>query len=63
MRIVLKTRVKGNYLKIMERFDRDLFEFLKPKGAKMEVEKFTGSKTGDEVHLIFTSPFRINRTT
>ena len=58
MRIVLKTRVKGHYLKVIERFDRDLFEALKPKGAKMEIVEFTGSKKGDRVHVRFVSPFK-----
>ena len=59
MRIILRTKVKGDYLKVMKQFDLDLFEFLKPKGADMKVEKFTGSKTGDEVHLRFNSPLKM----
>lgn len=59
MRVVIKTEVKGNYLEVMKRFDIDLFEFLKPASTDMEVEKFTGSKTGDEVHLKFNSPFKM----
>ncbi len=42
----------------MERFDLDLFEALKPIGAKMEVVQFTGSKTGDIVELKFVSPIK-----
>ena len=59
MRLVLKSTVKGDYKEVMSRFDRNLFEFLKPKGANMEFEKFTGSKTGDEVHLKFVSPIKM----
>lgn len=58
MNIQLKTKVDGNYKEIMKRFDRDLFEALKPKGAKMEIEKFTGSKTGDIVHIKFLFPIK-----
>lgn len=58
MNIKLDTTVKGNYKDIMARFDRDLFEALKPKGAKMEIVEFTGSKKGDKVHLRFLSPLR-----
>ena len=56
MNIRLQTKVNGNYKDIMRRFDRDLFEALKPKQAKMEIVEFTGSKKGDKVHLRFLSP-------
>lgn len=42
----------------MDHFDRDLFEALKPKGATMEIVKFTGSKKGDLVHIRFVRPFK-----
>lgn len=58
MRIVLKTKVQGHYQKVMEGFDRNLFEKLLPKGAKVELKEFTGSKKGDRVHLQFISPFK-----
>ena len=58
MHIQLKTKVSGNYRDIMRRFDRDLFEALKPKGAKMEIVAFTGSEKGDKVHLRFLSPIK-----
>ncbi len=58
MNIQLKTKVDGNYLDIMQRFDRNLFEALKPKNAKMEIVAFTGSKKGDIVHLKFLSPIK-----
>ena len=56
MRLILKTRVKGHYLAIMEQFDRDLFEALAPPIGKMEIVAFTGSQPGDYVHLRFLSP-------
>jgi ligand-binding SRPBCC domain-containing protein len=59
MIITLKTKVKGNYKKVMESFDIDLFEALKPAGANMEIVEFTGSKKGDKVHLRFNNPFKI----
>ena len=58
MTLTLKTKVNGNYLRVMDRFDLDLFEALKPVGAKMEIIEFTGSKTGDTVALRFLSPIK-----
>ena len=58
MNIQLKTKVDGNYKDIIKQFDRQLFEALKPKGAKMEIVEFTGSKKGDIVHLRFLSPIK-----
>jgi len=58
MRIQLKTEVAGNYLDVMKRFDRHLFEALKPKGAKMEIVEFTGSEKGDRVHIRFLKPLK-----
>jgi len=58
MNIQLKTKVEGNYKNIMKRFDRQLFEALKPKSAKMNIVEFTGSKKGDLVHLQFLSPIK-----
>jgi ligand-binding SRPBCC domain-containing protein len=58
MHFEIKTEVKGNYNTIMERFDRQLFEALKPPIGKMEVLEFTGSKKGDRVHLQFLQPIK-----
>lgn len=58
MNIKLKTKVHGNYKDIMKRFDRDLFEALKPSNADMEIVAFTGSEKGDKVHLRFHSPIK-----
>lgn len=58
MNIQLKTKVDGNYKDVMAKFDRHLFEALKPKNAKMEIVEFTGSKKGDRVHLQFLSPIK-----
>jgi ligand-binding SRPBCC domain-containing protein len=58
MNIRLETQVKGHYIDVMNAFDRVLFEALKPKGAKMEIVEFTGSKKGDRVHLRFLWPFK-----
>ena len=58
MNFILKTKVNGYYTEVMKRFDLDLFEALKPKGAKMEVVQFTGSETGDVVELKFISPIK-----
>jgi ligand-binding SRPBCC domain-containing protein len=56
MKIILKTIVKGHYIQVMEHFDKDLFEALKPPVGEMVIEEFTGSKKGDRVHLRFVSP-------
>ena len=58
MRIKLKSKVKGNYKDIMSKFDKALFEFLKPSDKQMELVEFTGSKTGDKVHLRILFPFK-----
>lgn len=57
MKIRFETRVRGHYKEVMKRFDRDLFEALKPKQGDMEIVEFTGSEKGDRVHLKFNSPF------
>ncbi|MEM1318673.1 MAG: hypothetical protein AAGG75_00385 [Bacteroidota bacterium] len=54
----MQTQVKGNYKEVMARFDRSLFEALKPKQGEMEIISFTGSKKGDRVHLRFLSPIK-----
>lgn len=59
MNVTLKAKVKGNYKEVMSRFDKDLFEFLKPKDAQMEIVEFTGSKKGDKVHLRFDKPVKM----
>ncbi|MDZ4846708.1 MAG: hypothetical protein SH857_14295 [Chitinophagales bacterium] len=58
MRITIETQVKGHYKDIMQRFDRKLFEALKPKNADMEIIEFTGSKKGDRVKLRFNKPIK-----
>lgn len=59
MRIKLETTVNGNYLEIMEKFDRELFEALLPKNAKVDIVTFTGSKKGNRVHLKFIKPIQM----
>ena len=58
MKIRFETRVKGYYKEVMKRFDRDLFEALKPKQGDMEIVEFTGSEPGDKVHIRFNSPVK-----
>ncbi len=58
MNLQLKTTVKGNYRDIIRRFDRQLFEALAPRQAKMEIVAFTGSEKGDKVHIRFLSPIK-----
>ena len=58
MEIIITTEVNGNYIDIMDRFDRDLFEALQPNLGKMNILEFTGSKKGDIVSLEFLSPVK-----
>ena len=58
MNIKLSTKVNGHYLDVMKRFDRQLFEALLPPVGKTEIVAFTGSETGDKVHLRFITPFK-----
>lgn len=51
MRIILKTKVKGEFLEVFSAFNRQLFEYLLPPGAK--VIRFDGSLKGNIVHLSF----------
>jgi ligand-binding SRPBCC domain-containing protein len=58
MNIKLVTRVDGHYLEVMKRFDRKLFEELLPPVGKTDIIDFTGSMTGDKVHLRFITPLK-----
>lgn len=58
MNIKLQTLVNGYYKDVYNRFDRQLFEALKPPLANMEIVEFTGSRKGDRVHVRFTSPVK-----
>lgn len=58
MHIQIETKVSGNYLDVLYKFDRQLFEALLPKNARVEIVDFTGSKKGDRVHLKFLSPIK-----
>jgi ligand-binding SRPBCC domain-containing protein len=48
-RLVLRTAVDGDMEQVFAGFDRSLFEFLLPPGAKLI--RFDGSDTGDLVQL------------
>ena len=50
------TQVHGNYLDVMDQFDRSLFEALAPSFVPVKILNFTGSQTGDQVHLQFGGP-------
>ncbi len=54
--LIIKTRIPKNYQEVFARFDRALFFALKPPVIKLEIIRFDGCKTGDEVHLQLT-PF------
>lgn len=58
MKININTTVEGHFLEVHKAFDLQLFEFLKPIGAKMNIIEFTGSKKGDKVHIRFVRPVK-----
>ena len=58
MNILLTTPVNGNYKEVFKKFDRELFEYLLPKNADVQLVEFGGSNTGDIVHLKFVSPVK-----
>jgi len=58
MKLRLTAEVDGHYQEVMAKFDRKLFEALKPRYGQMEVEEFTGSKKGDVVRLRFITPIK-----
>ncbi len=49
MKVILKSRVKGEMSKVFAAFNEKLFTYLLPPGAKLI--RFDGSKKGDIVHL------------
>lgn len=51
MKIILKTNVSTDYEKVFEGFTLKLFKALKPPLTGLEVQRFDGCHTGDEVHL------------
>ena len=61
MNILIKTPLERNYLKVLEKFDVELFKALKPPLLDLEVKRFDGCKKGDEVHLeIGLGPLKMN---
>lgn len=54
------THVEGYYLDVMDRFDLALFKALAPPLVPLEILNFTGSKTGDQVHLRFGKPVNMD---
>ncbi|MDH5582031.1 MAG: hypothetical protein OEY33_08985 [Bdellovibrionales bacterium] len=51
MNLFIKTRISLNYRKVLKGFTLELFKALKPPLMPLEVERFDGCKTNDEVHL------------
>lgn len=58
MKIKITTVVDGFHKDVFKAFDKKLFEFLKPIGARIEIVDFTGSTKGDKVHIRFLSPIK-----
>lgn len=51
MRLLFRTPVKKDFLFIKEKFTRELFLYLAPPWATIDIKKFDGCKTGDEIHV------------
>lgn len=51
MRILIRTKVNGDYRKVFQAFDIKLFMKLKPPLVGLKVIRFDGCKKGDEVHI------------
>lgn len=51
MNLLIKTRIPLNYREVFKGFTAELFKALKPPLMPLEVERFDGCKTNDEVHL------------
>lgn len=51
MKLLFKTPVTKDLQTVKSAFDRELFEYLAPPLIPAKLERFDGSKTGDEVHL------------
>lgn len=57
MKIRIKTIVQQDYKKVFEQFDENLFNALKPPFPPMELQRFDGSRKGDEVHMLLNFIF------
>lgn len=51
MRILLKTPINNDLKSTYSKFNRDLFNYLKPPLVSLNIKRFDGCKTGDEFHL------------
>tara|TARA_R110000868_G_scaffold269233_2_gene528619 strand:+ start:24806 stop:25255 length:450 start_codon:yes stop_codon:yes gene_type:complete len=51
MKLFFETIVPMNYVDVFNGFNVDLFKALKPPLLNLEVKRFDGCKTGDQVHL------------
>lgn len=55
MRIIIKTPIAQNYIKVMTSFDEKLFKMLTPAFTKLSIKRFDGNQKGHEVHLEITT--------
>lgn len=51
MKLLLKTRVERNHKEVFSEFNQALFEKLSPPLLSVKIDRFDGTKIGDEVHL------------
>lgn len=61
MNIKFETPIAVNYEVIRDGFTQKLFEYLKPPGVDVEIERFDGCKKDDEVHLLLKLPGKAHK--
>jgi ligand-binding SRPBCC domain-containing protein len=57
MQIKVKTQVFESRSKVWAGFNKDLFMALAPAYPRLEVTRFDGCETGDEVHIVLHTGF------
>ncbi|MCO4292636.1 hypothetical protein NF867_07170 [Solitalea sp. MAHUQ-68] len=57
MRIYITTKINQKPDRVFSLFNKELFLALVPPGLKVQLLRFDGCKTGDEVHLLIKFPF------
>ncbi len=56
MKVRCSTTVAGNVSQVFSRFDRSLFEALKPPGLPFRLDRYDGNAAGDRVHVTIGAP-------
>ena len=56
MKVQCSTIVPGTVSEVFSRFDRSLFEALKPPGMPMRLDRYDGNAAGDRIHVTIGAP-------